>query len=379
VTAAPAPCRMEAMLRRRPLESAGLADIRDKVLVGERLSSEDGARLYACEDINALGHLANFVRERLHGDRTYFVRNIHLNYTNVCASRCLFCAFHAKEGGAEPYVLTPDDLRSRLEEFPWGPLREVHIVGGVNPDLPYSYYLDLLRSAKQAQPQAHVKAFTMVELAQIRRAAGKPMATVLKELKQAGLDCCPGGGAEVFSARVRAALFPRKPTANRWLQIARIAHRVGVPGNATMLYGHIETPKEKVQHLIRLRALQDETHGFQAFVPLAFHPEKTGLAHLPAPTGLQDLREIAVARLMLDNFPHIKAYWVMLSVEVAQVALWYGADDVDGTIVQEQIAHSAGARTPAGLRREELIRRILEAGRRPVERDGLYREVEDGD
>lgn len=360
------------------IEAEGLAGIRDKILAGQRLSAEDGLRLYQSADINALGHLANMVRERLHGNRVWWVRNVHINYTNICANKCLFCAFHARAGGPEPYVLSPDEVRTRLRACGDEPLGEVHVVGGVNPQLPYDYYLNLVRTVKETRPEACVKAFTMVELAQIREVAGKPLPAVLNDLKQAGLDCCPGGGAEVFSERLRAELFPRKLSGDQWMHIARQVHEAGIPTNATMLYGHLESPQEKVEHLIRLRQLQDETHGFLAFVPLVFHPENTQLAHLPSCTGLQDLREIAVSRLMLDNFAHIKAYWVMLSPEVAQIALWWGADDVDGTIVKEEIVHQAGARTPAGLTCDELIRRITEAGRKPVQRDALYNEVRDG-
>ncbi len=366
------------MVIEHAIESAGLREIRDKILAGQRLSAEDGLYLYQCPDINALGHLANMVRERLNGSRVFWVRNVHINYTNICANQCLFCAFHARADGPEPYVLSPEDVQSRLMACGEEPLGEVHVVGGVNPQLSYGYYLNLIRTVKETRPEARVKAFTMVELAQICNVAAKPLPAVLKDLKRAGLDCCPGGGAEVFSERLHARLFPRKISGDQWMDVARGVHRAGLPTNATMLYGHLETPQEKVEHLLRLRQLQDETNGFLAFVPLAFHPENTQLAHIPPRTGLQDLREIAVSRLMLDNFPHIKAYWVMLSPEVAQIALWWGADDVDGTIVKEEIAHQAGARTPPGLTCEKLIERIAEAGRRPVQRDGLYNEVRDG-
>ncbi len=365
---------IEELVQRRA-GPAGLADVAARALAGERLDAQDGARLFAAEDLSLVAALAGTLRRRRHGDRAFFNVNQHLNYTNICRSRCRFCAFHRLEGQAGAYCLTPeqaaDEVRRRLAE----PITEVHMVGGVHPSLPYGYYLDLLRAVKAARPGVHLKAFTMVEIDEMVRLAGKTPAEVYAELKEAGLDSLPGGGAEIFAARVRRELFPRKIGAERWLELARAAHAAGLRTNCTMLYGHIETPAERVDHLLRLRALQDETGGFQTFVPLAFHPENTALAHLKGPTAHDSLRIVAVARLLLDNIPHIKAYWVMLGIPAAQAALSCGADDLDGTLVEERIGHDAGAATPRALARAELVRLIAEAGFQAVERDTLYNVV----
>jgi len=359
---------------RDALHRAGLADIAEKVLGGERLSHSDGMRLMQTTHLTAVGWLANAVRERLHGRAAYWVRNRHINYTNICASRCRFCGFYARAGGPAPYTLSPDEIARRLaSEGP--PPTEIHIVGGVNPSLPYEYYLDIIRAAKAACPGAHVKAFTMVELAQIVRTADKAVQEVMADLRQAGLDSMPGGGAEVFSERLHGELFAGKAGPEEWLSLAREAHLAGIPTNATMLYGHIETDDERVAHLIRLRELQDETGGFLAFVPLAFDPSHSELAHLPRPTGYVDLRMVAVARLMLDNFAHIKSFWVMVSPPVAQVSLHYGADDLDGTVVEYQITDVEGRGRRQELSVDELTAMIREAGREPVERNALYQPV----
>jgi len=357
------------------IERAGLADIHEKVLAGQRLSREEGLRLYRAPDLNVVGHLANLARERRHGDVAYYVRNQHINYTNICNKFCKFCAFYAVPGEARAYTLTMEDVRRRLQATLHEPIQEVHMVAGINPRLPYSYYLDLVRTVKETRPGIHVKAFTMIELVQIQRVARKPLEEVLADLRQAGLDSVPGGGVEVLSERVHDSIFALKLNARGWIDTARAVHRSGLHSNATLLYGHIETIEEKVDHFIGLRGLQDETGGFLAFIPLAFHPDNTEMADLPGSTGVGDLREIALARLMLDNFPHIKAFWIMISPAVSQSSLWYGADDIDGTIVREEITHSAGADTPQELTRADLVRMIREAGRRPVERDTLYNEV----
>jgi aminodeoxyfutalosine synthase len=357
------------------IERAGLADIHEKILAGERLSREDGLRLYRSPHLNVVGHLANRVRERLHGDVTYYVRNQHINYTNICNKFCKFCAFYAVPGDPRAYTLSMEDVRRRLLATLHEPIQEVHMVAGINPRLPYSYYLDLVRTVKAVRPAVHVKAYTMIELAQIQRVARKPIEEVLAELKEAGLDSVPGGGVEVLSDRVHDAIFALKLDSRGWLDMARAVHRAGLRSNATLLYGHIETAEEKVDHLITLRELQDETSGFLAYIPLAFHPDNTEMTERPGSTGISDLREIVLARLMLDNFPHVKAFWIMISPAVAQASLWYGADDIDGTIVREEITHSAGADTPQELKRSDLVHLIRECGRRPVERDTLYREV----
>ena len=362
----------------------GLEDIHAKVLAGERLSFSDGVRLYR-SGLSPVGYLANIVRERLNGSRAYYIRNQHINYTNVCNKHCKFCYFakNPKEGGPEPYTLSLDEVRAALRRYRDVPITEVHMVGGINPRLPYSYYLDLLRTVQDERPGVHIKAFTAVELVEIARVARKPLVEVLEELKTAGLASVPGGGAEVLSERVHAALHPKKLSGAQWMQVAREVAAAGLPQYATMLYGHIETLEERVDHLVRLRELQDETGHFLAFTPLAFHPEGTYLEHLPPPTGRDDLRNLAVARLMLDNFPHIKSFWIMNTPQISQVSLWYGADDIDGTIHEYEITYAEGefGNKRQVLTRHQLIRNIVEAGRIPVERDSLYREVavqEDG-
>jgi aminodeoxyfutalosine synthase len=361
------------------ISELGLAAIHQKVLGGKRLSFEDGVRLYECPDLTVVGLLANIARERKHGNRCYYVRNQHINYTNVCRSRCRFCSFSVRPEDGRAYVLSIQQVRERVASCLSLPVSEIHIVGGVNPNLPYSYYLDLLRAVKETRPGVCIKAFTMVELADIAQKAGKPLETTLVELKQAGLDSIPGGGAEVFSKRVRQELFPNKPGADEWLEIARTAHRVGLRSNATMLYGHIETVQEKVSHLLRLRQLQDETGGFYAYLPLHFRPANTGLAgKVEEATGEQDLRETALGRLMLDNFDHIKSFWVMITPPVAQIAQWYGADDIDGTVVEYEITRDPLRDTKQRLTHRQLLHLIKEAGRDPFERDGKCQAVPSG-
>lgn len=359
----------------RALERAGLRDLYDKVQAGERLSWADGERLYRTPELGAVGFLANLVRERQHGQVTYYVCNQHINYTNVCNKRCLFCSFYMPPKDPRGYVLSPEQVQERLRRYLDQPVREVHIVGGVNPRLPYSYYLELLRAVKEVRPEAHVKAFTMIELAQIARVGRKPVPEMLADLKAAGLDAVPGGGAEVFSERVHEDLFQAKADSEGWLEMARLVHQAGLPSNATLLYGHIEQTPEKLNHLLRLRELQDETGGFLAFIPLSFHPERTALDHLPPPTGCEDLREIAVARLMLDNIPHIKSFWIMNTIQVTQVALWYGANDTDGTIQEYEITRDPVTDRQQVLTLAQLVDLIREAGREPVERDALYRKI----
>ncbi len=355
--------------------AAGLADVAEKVLAEERLSPEDGLLLYRTSHLHVLAELANHARERRHGDRAFYNVNQHVNYTNLCNKFCEFCSFDRQPGQDDAYLMSPEDVAAKITALRHEPITEVHIVGGVWPKLPYSYYLDVLRAVKEARPEIHVKAFTMVEIDQIVKVAKRPIEEVLEELMEAGLGSCPGGGAEVFAERVRQAGYRRKMSGEAWLDTTRKVHEAGLRSNCTMLFGHVETPEERVDHLHRLRRLQDETGGFQAYIPLAFHPENNEWSHLPGPTALDELREIAVGRLMLDNVDHVKAYWITLSIAVAQLALSWGADDVDGTVVEERIHHDAGAEGPQSLSREELIRCIRDAGREPVERDTLYRVV----
>ncbi len=377
MTLVESPTREERLLARA--EAAGLGEVARKVLAGERLSLEDGLALYRAEDLHAVGALANHVRERLHGDRTYFNVNQHVNYTNLCNKFCSFCSFDRQPGQPGAYTFTPEEAAAKIREQLDEPVTEVHIVGGVWPRLGYDYYLDLLRAVKAARPEIHVKAFTMVELDQIQKAADKPLQEVLADLREAGLGSCPGGGAEIFADRVHEAGYSKKISGQAWLDMAREVHRAGIRSNCTMLHGHIETLEERVDHLDRLRGLQDETGGFQTYIPLSFHPENNEWSHLPGPTALDELREIAVGRLMLDNIPHVKAYWILMDIPIAQLALSFGADDVDGTVVEEKIYHDAGATTPQEVQREELIDWIREAGRVPIERDTLYNVVWSGE
>jgi aminodeoxyfutalosine synthase len=346
-----------------------------KVLSGERLDADDGLTLYGTSDVLAVGWLANFVRERMHGDITYFNVNRHINPTNVCVAACKLCAFGRKKGDPAGYTMALEEAWETAASGYSEAVTEFHIVGGLHPDLPLEYFLDLVSGLKQRFPKVHIKAFTMVEVAYLARRAKLTIEETLVKLREAGVDSMPGGGAEIFAARVRSIICDHKIDGSEWLETARRAHQLGFKSNATMLYGHIENDEDRVDHLMKLRELQDETGGFQTFIPLAFHPENTPLDHLPVTTGLTDIRQIAVSRLMLDNFPHIKAYWQMMTPKIAQIALRFGADDLDGTVIEEKIYHDAGATTPQGMTRKELCRLITEAGRVPVERDTLYHAV----
>ena len=356
-------------------EDAALHPIAGKVLRGERLSFADGLALYRSPDILAVGWLANAVRERLHGDTAYFNVNRHINPTNVCVAACRLCAFGRKKDMPGAYTMALEEAWSSAASGSLEAVTEFHIVGGLHPDLPFTYFLDLVRGLKERFPQVHIKAFTMVEVAYLAKRAKLSIAETLQQMKDAGVDSMPGGGAEIFADRVRHIICDHKIDGGEWLETARLAHQIGLRSNATMLYGHVENDEDRVDHMLRLRALQDETGGFQTFIPLAFHPANTALEHLPVTTGLEDIRQIAVGRLLLDNFAHIKTYWQMVTPKIAQIALRFGADDIDGTVVEEKIYHDAGAETPQGLRRQDLIRLITEAGRVPFERDTLYRAV----
>jgi aminodeoxyfutalosine synthase len=352
-----------------------LHPIAEKVIAGERLDEADALTLYRTSDILAVGWLANRVAERLHGNVTYFNVNRHINPTNVCVAACRLCAFGRKKDADGAYTMALEEAWQTAASGYSEAVTEFHIVGGLHPDLPLQYFLDLISGLKKRFPQVHLKAFTMVEIAFFARRAKLSPVEVLRELKEAGVDSLPGGGAEIFADRIRRMICDHKIDGDEWLQIARAAHDLGLRSNATMLYGHIENDEDRVDHLLKLRALQDETGGFQTFIPLAFHPDNTPLRHLPKTTGLLDIRNIAVSRLVLDNFPHIKAYWQMLTPKIAQIALRFGADDLDGTVIEEKIYHDAGATTPQGLRRQELMRLTRAAGREPVERDTLYNRV----
>ncbi len=358
---------MEMMVRQ-----SGLDDILEKVKAGERLSREDGVRLYKCPDLLSVGYLGNIVRERLNGNRAYFIYNQHINYSNICTNLCKFCAFGKSKDSALAYEMSVTEVQEKVRERLSEPITEIHLVGGIHPDLPYSYYLDMLRTIKEVRPDVHIQAFTCVEIAHLADISGQSVADTLKDLVKAGLGSIPGGGAEVFSPRIRKLTCEKKLSGAGWIEVAKTAHSLGLRSNATMLYGHIETIDERIEHLDMLRAAQDETGGFLTFIPLAFHPKNTALADLSKTTGIDDLKNIAVARCYLDNFPHIKAYWIMIGPKLAQVALSFGADDVDGTVKEEIITHMAGADTAQAMADTELIRLIREAGRTPVERDTLY-------
>jgi aminodeoxyfutalosine synthase len=352
-----------------------LAPIKERVLASERLDANDALALYRTGDILAVGWLANYVRERMHGDKAYFNVNRHINPTNVCVAACRLCAFGRKKDAPGAYTMALEEAFETAASGYTEAVTEFHIVGGLHPDLPFQYFLDLCAGLKQRFPQVHLKAFTMVEVAYLAKRAKLSIRETLEALKASGVDSLPGGGAEIFADRIRHIICDHKIDGDQWLDTARTAHQIGLKSNATMLYGHVENDEDRVDHLLKLRDLQDETHGFQTFIPLAFHPDNTVLEHLPKTTGMLDIKQIAVGRLVLDNFPHIKAYWQMMTPKIAQIALRFGADDIDGTVIEEKIYHDAGATTPQGMRRKDLVRLITEAGREPVERDTMYREV----
>ena len=352
-----------------------LEPIAARVRANERLSGDDALALYSSTDILAIGWLANSVREKLHGDTTYFNVNRHINPTNVCVAACRLCAFGRKKDAPGTYTMALEEAWQTAASGYSEAVTEFHIVGGLHPDLPFSYFLDLISGLKERFPKVHLKAFTMVEVAYLAKRAKLSIRETLEQLKLAGVDSLPGGGAEIFAERVRAIICDHKIDGNQWLETARLAHRIGLRSNATMLYGHVENDEDRVDHLLKLRTLQDETGGFQTFIPLAFHPDNTPLQHLPKTTGMLDIKNIAISRLVLDNFAHIKAYWQMMTPKIAQIALRFGADDIDGTVIEEKIYHDAGATTPQGMRRQELTRLITEAGRAPVERDTMYHPV----
>jgi aminodeoxyfutalosine synthase len=358
------------------LQAAGLAEIDEKLERGERLTFDDGVHLFEAPDLLAVGWLANRERERRHGARTYFNYNLRLEPTNVCQASCLFCSFaRLQPGMPEAYTMSLEEAWDKLRARADQPLTELHIVNGLNPDLAFSYYTDLLRGFKRIRPGIHLKCFTAVEIAFFSDLYGMTDAQVLRELREAGLDSLPGGGAEIFAERVRKKICHDKCDADRYLSIHRLAHGLGMRSNVTMLYGHIETMGERVDHMMRARALQNETGGFQAFIPLAFHPDNNQMRKLPAPSGTDTLRVHAVARLMCDNIPHIKAFWIATGVELAQASLWFGVDDLDGTVQEEKIYHMAGSATPEGMTTAQLGSLVKAAGREPFERDTLYNVV----
>lgn len=364
------------MIMKNFIRNAGFGDILEKVEAGERLSCDDGIRLYNSTDILSLGYMANLVRNRINGDNAYYIYNQHINYSNICTNLCKFCAFGKDKEHEQAYEMDLETVKQKVRDRLDEPITEIHMVGGIHPDLPFSYYTDLLQGIKEVRPDVHIQAFTCVEIAHLAGLADKPVGETLELLKDAGLGSIPGGGAEVFAPRIRELTCEKKLPGKDWIEVAKVAHKHGLHTNATMLYGHIETMAERVEHLDALRLAQDETKGFLAFIPLAFHPKNTEMSNISRTTGIDDLKNIAVARLMLDNFPHIKAYWVMIGPKVAQVALSFGADDMDGTVKEEVITHMAGAETEQAIGSTTLVKLIKEAGRTAIERDTLYNTIQ---
>jgi aminodeoxyfutalosine synthase len=348
--------------------------IKEKVRSNERLSREDGIALFTSYDLLSLGRMASAAASRKNGDRVHFVQNMHINPTNLCVNRCKFCAFSRSKGEPGAYEMSIDDIVSKARTAEKD-VREVHIVSGLHPDLPFSWYIDMLQSLKQAVPHLHIKAFTAVEIDYLAKLAGLGLRETLLKLRDAGLGSLPGGGAEIFNPVVRNTLCAEKISGDRWLEVMETSHGIGLKSNATMLYGHIETVADRVDHLIRLRDLQDRTNGFQAFIPLSFHSQNTEIKKSAYTTGFDDLKTLAISRLLLDNFDHIKAYWVMLGEKITQVSLSFGVDDIDGTVVEERITKMAGGTTEGMMTREELVNLIKTAGKTPIERDTVYNMV----
>lgn len=350
--------------------------IEHKVMGGQRLTVQEGLALYQEPDLEWVGALANRVREQRYGNRTTYIVNMHLNYSNLCTLSCMFCAFARKRGQDGGYEMSMEEMLERVSVLAEAREPEVHIVGGLHPDYPYEYYPQLLSRLRERYPQMHLKAFTAVEIDYFAQLAGKSVEWVLQDLRDHGLGSLPGGGAEVLTDRIHRKLYRDKMGPDRWLEIHQIAHRLGIRTSATMLYGHIETDEERVEHLDKLRRLQDLHGGFLAFIPLRFHPDNTPLKKLPLRSGDEVLRQMAVGRLMLDNFPHVKAYWIMSGLDNAKRAQHFGADDLDGTVVDERITHMAGCDTPVGMTEANLRQMILDTGRDPVRRNALYEAID---
>lgn len=351
-------------------------EIRNKVENGVRLNLEEGIFLYDPEvPLQEVGQLANLVRERINGNVGYYNINTHLNPTNVCVYRCRFCAFRSDLRDPKGYVMSDEQILARGLEAVDNGCTEMHIVGGLHHKLGYDWYRGMIEKLHRAFPQIHLKAWTAVEISWFEFLLKRPLREILEDLREAGLGSLPGGGAEIFHPEVRDKLCEHKANSFKWLEVHRTAHQIGLKTNCTMLYGHVEQAYHRIDHLLRLRELQDQTGGFQTFIPLAFHPDNTGLSHLKKPSALMDLRTMAVSRLMLDNVPHIKAYWIMLGIGTAQTALAYGADDIDGTVRHELIYHDAGATTPEFMNVDQIKHLIVEAGREPIERDTTYHRV----
>ncbi len=359
----------------KTLTNTDLSHIYEKVMNKQRLEFEDGLRLFASQDILTIGYLANIVRERLNNNYAFYVINRHINYTNICKNSCKFCAFSRTQESSDAFLLSIDEIRDKARQIIEDGATELHIVGGLHPDVGLDYYLSLIESLHKCFPHLHLKAFTAVEIVHFAELMGTTTREILRLLKNAGLGSLPGGGAEIFATHIRNELCPEKVSGEIWLNTMREAHTLGIRSNATLLYGHIEKDEDRLNHLLQLRTLQDETNGFMSFIPLAFHPKNTKLQGFSVTQGILDLKMLAISRLMLDNFDHIKAYWIMLGIKLAQVSLNFGVDDIDGTVIEEKITHSAGAETPESLTVNQIISLIEETGHEPVERDTLYNRV----
>jgi aminodeoxyfutalosine synthase len=357
------------------MQSMHLENIAQKAVNGKRLSPEDGLALLRSDDLISLGEMAHKAKQQKNGNQVFFNVNCHINLTNICVSRCKFCAFSCDRDDPQAYTMTIDEVMEKARvALPLG-ITEFHIVSGLHPDLPFTYYVDIIRSLKQRYPHIHIQAFTAVEIKYFADISGATITEVLQQLKEAGLGSLPGGGAEVFSDRLRHELCPKKASADEWLNVMRTAHQLGLKSNATILYGHLEQAEEIIDHLVRLRDLQDETGGFQSFIPLPFHPRNTQLSFMQKPHGYEMLKMYALSRLMLDNFDHIKAFWIMAGIPIAQLSLLFGVDDLDGTVIEEKITHAAGAETDTAIPKQKLLQIIRESGKIPVERDTLYKVI----
>lgn len=350
-------------------------NMRARIENGARISDAEALELFASDDLLAIGELAALANRRQNGDRVYFNVNRHINYTNLCVNRCTFCAFSKGVEDEGCYTLALNDILEKCAEAGAAGATEIHMVGGLHPDLPFDFYLEMLAAIRADNPQLHIKAFTAVEIDYFSRLTGQSIEQVVLELMEAGLGSMPGGGAEILGERVRAQICPEKISGERWLEVTETVHRAGLKTNATMLFGHVEEYADRLDHLAKLRALQDRTGGFQAFIPLAFQPDNTRVPGAKGVGGVDALKTLAISRLYLDNFRHVKAYWVMLGLKIAQVALAFGVNDLDGTVVEEKIGHDAGADSPQALAKEQIVGLIRKAGKVPVERDTLYNEL----
>ncbi len=349
--------------------------LKEKISNKERISDAEALALFESKDLLAIGELAAQVNQSKNSDRVYFNVNRHINYTNLCVNQCIFCAFSKEEGEEGGYTLALDQVCEKAREAVAAGATEIHSVGGLHPNLPFEFYLDMLRAIKEVSPDLHIKAFTAVEIDYFARISGLSIVAVLEQLKKAGLGSMPGGGAEILGQGVRDKICPEKISGQRWLEITEQVHNSGLRSNATMLFGHLENYADRVDHLHQIRELQDRTGGFQSFIPLAFQPDNTRVPGATGVSGVDALKTLAISRIYLDNFQHIKAYWVMMGLKTAQTALCFGVNDLDGTVIEEQIGHDAGADSPQVIAKERIIRLIRKAGKTPVERDTLYNEL----